>query len=89
MTGEVWQGHLRNLYSNIMIPLSNNLSYGPEFFLLTGHHESYLSVVHPWYYDNLRLWIAMSDFWLSLVGPVVAYWLLSGLFETLDMGDWE
>lgn len=58
--------------------------------LLTTHHTSYLSVVRPWYYDpNPRLWSGMSDFWFSIVGPVVAYWLLSGLFEILDRGDWE
>jgi sphinganine C4-monooxygenase len=59
-------------------------------FLLTAPHKSYLSAVHPWYYDpNPRLWNPMSDFWFSLVGPVVAYWLLSGFFEILDRGDWE
>lgn len=59
-------------------------------FLLTGLHKSYLSAVYPWYYDpNPQLWSAMSDFWISILGPVAAYWLLSGLFEILDRGDWE
>ena len=31
----------------------------------------------------------MSDFWLAVLGPVAAYWLLCGLFEILDRGDWR
>lgn len=59
-------------------------------FLLAGPQKSYLSAARPWYYDpNPQLWGAMSDFWFSLLGPVVAYWLLSGCFEILDRGDWE
>ena len=58
--------------------------------LLLGPHKSYLSAVRPWYYDpNPQQWSAMSDLWLSLLGPVAAYWLLCGLFEILDRGDWE
>jgi len=31
----------------------------------------------------------MSDYLLSILGPVAAYWLLSSFFEILDRGDWE
>ena len=31
----------------------------------------------------------MSDFWLSLLAHVIAYWLLSLFFEILDRADWE
>ena len=59
-------------------------------FLLTDLHKSYLSAVRPWYYDpNPQLWSPMPDFWLSVVGPVAAYWLFCGFFEILDRGDWE
>ena len=59
-------------------------------FPLTGFHKSYLSATHPWYYNpNPQLWSVMSDYLLSVLGPVAAYWLLSGLFEILDRGDWE
>jgi len=31
----------------------------------------------------------MSDFWLSILGPVAAHWLFCAFFEILDRGDWE
>ena len=59
-------------------------------FPLTEPHKSYLSIVHPWYYSpNAQLWSVMSDFWLSLVGPIAAHWLFCALFEILDRADWE
>jgi sphinganine C4-monooxygenase len=31
----------------------------------------------------------MSDFWLSLLAPIVAHWLFCAFFEILDRTDWE
>ena len=31
----------------------------------------------------------MSDFWLAVVGPIIAYWLFCAFFEVLDRADWE
>ena len=57
---------------------------------LSEPYKSYLSAARPWYYEpDAQLWNVMSDFWLSLLAPVVAYWLLSAVFETLDCADWE
>jgi len=59
-------------------------------FLLTEPHKFYLSTVHPWYYkSDQQLWSAMPDFWLSLLGPISAYWFFCFLFEILDRADWE
>lgn len=57
---------------------------------LTELHKSYLANVHPWYYNpNAQLWSATPDFWISVLGPVIAYWLFCAFFEILDRGDWE
>ena len=57
---------------------------------LTEPHKSYLATVHPWYYNpSAQLHSTMSDFWLSLLAPVVAYWLFCAFFETLDRADWR
>ena len=59
-------------------------------FPLTELHKSYLSTVGPWYYkSDVRLLGVMSDFWLTVLGPVIAYWLFCGLFEILDKAEWE
>ncbi|KAF9644551.1 hypothetical protein BDM02DRAFT_3190500 [Thelephora ganbajun] len=59
-------------------------------FALTESHISYLSTAHPWYYSiNPQLWSMMSDFWLSLLGPIIGYWLFCAFFEILDRSDWE
>ena len=59
-------------------------------FPLTEPHKSYLSTVRPWYYEpDTQLWNVTSDFWLSLLGPISAYWLFCSLFEILDRADWE
>ena len=59
-------------------------------FLLTESHKSYLSTVRPWYYEpNTQLLGGMSDFWLSLLGPIVAHWLFCAVFEILDRSNWE
>ena len=59
-------------------------------FPLTELHRSYLSTVRPWYYKpDVRLLGVMSDFWLAVLGPVIAYWLFCALFEILDKAEWE
>jgi sphinganine C4-monooxygenase len=59
-------------------------------FLFSEPHKSYLSAVHPWYYDPTpQLFSIMPDLWLSLFMPVAGYWLLCGFFEILDRGDWK
>ena len=57
---------------------------------LTEPHKSYLATVHPWYYNpNPQLSSVMSDFWLSLLAPVIAHWLTCAFFEILDRGNWK
>jgi len=59
-------------------------------FPLTEPHKSYLATVRPWYYNpDAQLWSAMPDFWLSLLGPIIAHWLFCAIFEVLDRADWE
>ena len=59
-------------------------------FVLTELHKSYIASVHPWYYSpNSQLHSGMSDFWLSLLAPVAAFWLFCALFEILDRTHWE
>lgn len=59
-------------------------------FVLTEPQRSYLATVRPWYYSpETQLYSAVSDFWLSLFAPVVAYWLFCFFFEILDRADWE
>ena len=58
--------------------------------LLTDSHKSYLSTVHPWYYKpDTQLLGGMSDFYLALLGPIIAHWLFCAAFEILDRSDWE
>ena len=57
---------------------------------LTQSQTSYLSTARPWYYEpDVQLWSVMPDFWLSVVGPIIAYWLFCTFFEILDRADWE
>ena len=59
-------------------------------FPLAETHKSYLSTVRPWYYrSDAQLCGVMTDFWLSLLGPIITYWLLSAFFEILDRANWE
>jgi sphinganine C4-monooxygenase len=58
--------------------------------LLTESQKSYLSTVHPWYYEpGPQLWSVMSDHWLSFFAYIIVYWLLCFFFEILDWADWE
>ena len=59
-------------------------------FILSDRHKSYLATVRPWYYNpNVQLSRLMSDFWLSLFAPVIAYWLFCTFFEILDGTNWK
>ena len=59
-------------------------------FALTEPHKSHLATVLPWYYNPAaQLHHLMSDFWLSLLAPVAAYWLFCTFFEALDRTDWR
>ena len=59
-------------------------------FPLTESQKSYLSTVHPWYYKpDPQLWSVMSDFWLSLLAHIIAYWLFCFFFEIIDGAGWE
>ena len=59
-------------------------------YLLTDSHKSHLSTVRPWYYKpDTQFLGGVSDFWLSLLGPIVAHWLFCAAFEILDRSDWE
>ena len=57
---------------------------------LSDRHKSYLATVRPWYYNpDVQLTRVMSDFWLSVLAPVVAYWAFCTFFEILDGTDWK
>ena len=59
-------------------------------FPLLESHKSYLSTARPWYYEpETRMWNVMSDFWFSLLAPIIGHWLLCAIFEVLDRADWE
>ena len=59
-------------------------------FPLLEPYKSYLSTARPWYYEpNARTWNAMSEFWFLLLAPIVAHWLLCGVFEAMDRTEWE
>jgi len=59
-------------------------------FPLTESQKSYLSSVHPWYYNpDPQLWSVVPDFWLSLSAHIIAFWLFCFFFEILDRTDWE
>jgi len=58
--------------------------------ILSDPHKSYLATARPWYYNpEVQLSRVMSDFWLSLLAPVIAYWLFCAFFEILDGADWR
>jgi len=59
-------------------------------FILSDRHKSYLATVRPWYYNpDAQLSRLISDFWLSLLAPVIAYWLFCTFFEILDGTNWK
>jgi len=59
-------------------------------FILSNRHKSYLATVQPWYYNpDAQLSRLISDFWLSLSAPVIAYWLFCAFFEILDGSNWK
>ena len=60
-------------------------------FALTEPHRSYLATAHPWYYNpDPQLCSVMSDLWLTLLAPIIGFWLFCSFFEILDRthGEW-
>jgi hypothetical protein len=68
----------------------NNAGYDPGRNIHPhGISKSYLPAVHPWYCKpDPQLLTVMSDFWLTLLAHIIAYWLLCFFFEILDRADW-
>lgn len=57
---------------------------------LCGKQLNYLSTNTPFYFSpRPDLFSFISDHYLSLAAPFVAYWVLSLLFHVLDVSEWK
>lgn len=58
--------------------------------LLSAKQLSYLSSNTPFYYTpRADIFSFITDHYLSLAAPFVAYWVLSLLFHVLDVSEWK